>query len=122
MNNNKILEIAQQSFRVTVGAATSLVETVQNPQKRNAALSELNMELNKRTQEWASKGEATEQELKKKIEELLNRVGAKSTQNKDNNSNNFNSKSAASEIYELTQKIRTLRTELEQLRQNNKSK
>ena len=125
MNSNNFFDLVHQGFRTAVGATASLVETFQDPQKREETFSELNTQWQKRTQEWAEKGESTEKEARRMVEDFLQKQGANqgkgtSTSIEDNlNNNNVTNSSSpkpnvATEIQELTQTIVSLRTELEQ--------
>ncbi len=69
MNSDNLTQLLQQRFRITLGATASLVETLQDPQKRNQNLSDLRSELNHLTQEWAEKGEVTEQEARNFVDD-----------------------------------------------------
>ena len=109
-NNNFLLETAQKGFRITVGAATSLIETVQNPQKRSEAISQIQSELNQKAQEWAQKGEITEQEAQAFVNNLLNQKpwekGASGIKNPSNNSSNSSSSNNVNwELQELIEEI-----------------
>ncbi len=122
-NNNFLLETAQKGFRITVGAATSLIETVQNPQKRSEAISQIQSELNQKAQEWAQKGEITEQEAQAFVNNLLNQKpwekGASGIKNPSNNSSNSSSSNNVNwELQELIEEIVALRMELEAMRQS----
>ncbi len=122
-NNNFLLETAQKGFRITVGAATSLIETVQNPQKRSEAISQIQLELNQKAQEWAQKGEITEQEAQAFVNNLLNQKpwqkGASGIKNPSKNSSNSSSSNNVNwELQELIEEIVALRTELEAMRQS----
>ncbi|MDJ0534505.1 MAG: hypothetical protein QNJ70_18835 [Xenococcaceae cyanobacterium MO_207.B15] len=126
-NNNFLLEIAQKGFRITVGAASSLIETVQNPQKRAEAISQIQLELNQKTQEWAQKGAVTEEEARVFLNNLLNqRPWARDStgvSNPSSNTSNFNSGNDPSGgLKELTAEIVALRTELEKMRQSQNKK
>jgi polyhydroxyalkanoate synthesis regulator phasin len=124
MNANNLFQIVQQGFRISVGATASLIETIQDPQKREATLTELKTEISHKTQEWAEKGENTEQEARKFIDHFLKQrtnqtnATATTTDNHSSTSQTGTTKndSAESEIQELTEQIMALRTELEQLR------
>ncbi len=124
MNSNILLDLLQTGFRVSLGATTSLVETVQNPQKREESLSQLRSQLSERIAEWAQKGEITEQEARKLIEQLWRQQNnpdrspatgtpsdAVTTPQPTSTSPKVNS-----EIEELTAQIAAIRTELETLR------
>jgi polyhydroxyalkanoate synthesis regulator phasin len=72
MNSNNPIELLQQGFRISVGATASLIETLQDAQKREENLSKLTrLELSQLAQEWAEKGEVTEQVARNYVESLL---------------------------------------------------
>jgi polyhydroxyalkanoate synthesis regulator phasin len=108
MNSDTLIQMLQKGFRVTLGAttslvevvqdserrtenltrlqqectqtATSIVEAIQNPQKREENLNRLQQEWNQLSDEWVVKGEATEQEARTFVNTLLNqRSGQQST-------------------------------------------
>ena len=124
MNNNNFLQIIQQGFRVTIGATTSLVETVQDPQKRTEALSQIQTELEQKTQEWSQKGEVTEQEARRIIDNLISQRGWPKKSNVTNSNNqsspntNSSENSVQSDLEELTEQIIALRKDLENLRKS----
>ena len=118
MENNNLLQIAQQGFRLTVGAATSLVETVQNPQKRAEILSQMQADLSQKTQEWSEKGEITEQEARKFLDSLLNRQDFDFSNQETGNSPTASGTNTTSNLKQLTDDIIALRKELEQMRQS----
>ena len=124
MNSNNFFESVQQGFRVAVGATASLVETIQNPQKRDEAWSELSTQLNERTQEWAEKGKLTEEEARKVVDNLLQKNTTFSQETTTSTPNASSSTptpnpEVQSELKELTEQIVALRTELEGLRQSD---
>jgi polyhydroxyalkanoate synthesis regulator phasin len=127
MNNNNILQFVQQGFRVTVGATASFLETIQDPQKRAEAISEMQTELTQKAGEWAQKGEITEQEARKIIEKLFRQQNwtktsaTSSTTSEVVYSPNNSTDNVESELQELTQQIIALRNELEQLRKSDNS-
>lgn len=75
MNSDNLTQLLQQGFRVTLGATASLVETLQDPQKRNDNLDSIRSELSYLATEWAAKGEITEQEARNFVDNLLNQLG-----------------------------------------------
>jgi polyhydroxyalkanoate synthesis regulator phasin len=124
MDSNNFFDLVHQGFRTAVGAAASVVETFQNPQKREETFSNLNSQWQKSTQEWAEKGETTEKEARRVVEEFLHKQGAnqgngatKSTEGEIKSNNVTDSPSpkpdVATEIRELTAAIVSLITELE---------
>lgn len=124
MNPDNLSLLLQQGFRVTLGATTSLVETLQDPQKRTENLSQLRSELNQLAQEWAAKGEMTEQEARNFVDNLLNQLGNQSSSPTPENSTSTVTTTPTQaappavqlELQELTAQISALRTELEKLR------
>ena len=124
MNRNIFLQVIQQGFRVTIGATASFVETIQDPQKRTEALSQIQTELEQKTREWAQKGEVTEQEARRIIDNLISQRGWHKTSDVTNSnsqsSSNANSQknSVQSDLEELTEQIIALRNDLENLRKS----
>jgi polyhydroxyalkanoate synthesis regulator phasin len=114
MNTDTLLQILQQTFWVGVGVTAEFLETLQDPKKRNETLSELQKEIAKKTQEWSQKGEITEQEARRFVEQWLSQQTNSKT---PNNSSPTTTTNVESEIQQLTEKIITLRQELEDLRQ-----
>lgn len=129
MNSNSLLDLLQTGFRVSLGATTSLVETLQNPQKREETLSEMNTQLSQRVTEWAEKGEITEQEARRLIEEMLRRQanpGSPTATETPTNTSTAAPNPPASpntqlEIQELTAQIAAIRAELEKLRDSGQA-
>lgn len=124
MNSNNLLQFLQTGFRVSLGATTSLVETLQDPQKREENLSQLRSELSQRVAEWAQKGEITEQEARNFIEAMLRQQSNSASPPATvtpTDSGTTPPRTAASpnvqlDIEELTAQIAAIRTELEKLR------
>lgn len=123
-SNNDFFSFIQQGFRVTVGATASLIETIQDPTKRETTLSQLKQDLQQRTNEWAEKGETTEQEARRVLDELLNK--STDTTSKNTTDNNSQSGSASTpktsteaDLKALTEQVVALRTELEALRRSS---
>jgi len=118
MDNNNLINFVQLGFRTVIGATADAIETIQNTEKRNQAISELTSELQKKSQEWQQKGTLTEEEAKKIIEQFFH-------QSKGSNSNTTNTYTQEVEvkpadnpyenIQQLTQDIITLREELEKV-------
>jgi polyhydroxyalkanoate synthesis regulator phasin len=125
MNFNNLLLSLQTGFRVSLGATTSLIETLQDPQKREENLSQLRLELTQRVTEWAEKGQITEQEARRFIDEVLRQRSNPGTSATTTPSNTVTtpprtptsaSPGVQLEIEELTAQIAAIRTELEKLR------
>jgi polyhydroxyalkanoate synthesis regulator phasin len=74
MNVDSLTNLLQQGFHLTLGATASLVETLQDPQKRTENLSQISSELSHLANEWAAKGEMTEQEARNFATNFLNQL------------------------------------------------
>ncbi|MGK7956805.1 MAG: hypothetical protein AB4063_16380 [Crocosphaera sp.] len=120
MNSDSIFQLLQQSMRVGVGFTASILETLQDPQKRNQTLSELQQEIVQKTGEWAKKGEITEQEAREFLNQWLNSQSSSKTPQGSPPSSKTKA-DVNQEIQQLTEKIITLRQELEDLRNKKKS-
>ena len=124
MNSNNLLQLLQTGFRVSLGATTSLVETLQDPQKRAENLTQLTTELSQRVTEWAQKGEITEQEARRFVEELFRQQRSAENSPSTGTSSDTVTTSPTTpaspnvqlELEELTAQISAIRTELEKLR------
>ena len=127
MNNNSLIQVVQQGFRIAVGATADCVETLQDPQKRAEAFSEIRTELSQKTQEWSVKGENTEQQAKEFVENLMSqrgwsRSGTSTSTSSSTATSNSTGSNINSGIQELTEEIIALKLELEKLRNSGDTK
>jgi polyhydroxyalkanoate synthesis regulator phasin len=128
MNNNNIFDVLQQSFRLTIGATTVFLETLQDSQKRQEAFSQLQTQWSELAQEWEQKGEKTEAEARKMMDNFWGKKWDFSPKNESNQavsttvdvsattSNSSTTDNHNSEVQNLTQQIVELRQELEEIR------
>ncbi|MGF1494815.1 MAG: hypothetical protein ACFBSC_20685 [Microcoleaceae cyanobacterium] len=124
MNADNLTQMLQQGLRVTLGAASSLAEVLQNPQKREENLEKIQTQLGQLTEEWAQKGAVTEQEARSFVDNLIAQTAQ--TQNPGSEYSTTSTitttatatpdSGSAQEIQELTDQISSLREELERLR------
>ncbi len=122
MDNNNFFNFLQQGFRVTIGATTVFIETLQDSQKRQETISQLQTQWDELSQEWAKKGEQTEEDARKMMDKIWNKKSDHSSA--DPNSGDVttvdvsatSAKEVDSEVKNLTQQIVELRRELEELR------
>jgi polyhydroxyalkanoate synthesis regulator phasin len=121
MTSNNAFDFIQQGFRVAVGATASIVETIQDQQKREHTLNQLKTDLDQRTKEWAVKGEETEKEARRLVDQLLQKQSWQQTptSGSERPAQPTSDDSAEAELQDLTQQITTLRKELENLRQED---
>ena len=128
MNSNNLLQLVQTGFRVTLGATTSAIETLQDSQKLQELFSQFNSDLKQQMEAWAQKGEVTEQEARKMMDNLWSQSGqatssaANTTIDIVSETTNTTDGSVESEIQNLTEQIVNLRQELESLREEESSK
>ncbi|MEN9206977.1 MAG: hypothetical protein Q6L50_08355 [Gloeomargarita sp. GMQP_bins_120] len=109
----------QQGFRALLGCASTVVEWVQDEQKRQAQLQQWQREMQQLVQELVAKGEKTEAEAREFVERLFGRQTSpppasppvEVTIQEDNPPTQ-----AAAQLQELTQELAALRESLEQLR------
>ncbi|MFP5269878.1 MAG: hypothetical protein ACLGGO_06340 [Coleofasciculus sp.] len=130
MSSNNIQDVFQTGFRVSLGATTSLIESLQDQQKREENLSLLNLDFNQQVAELSKKGEKTEQEAQRLIEQIFNQMNqptesaTPSTPSESGStpSTGTTSRSTQQELEELTVQIALIRTELEQMRNPDSNK
>lgn len=115
MTMNNVLEAIHKGFRLTVGATASVVETLQDAEKRDTTLADLKTKLVNKVQEWVDKGEITEQEARKIVENFLTQF---SKQPPQPTSTNTTDAELQAEIKQLTEQVIALKAELEKLRQS----
>ncbi|MEQ9670054.1 hypothetical protein [Coleofasciculus sp. G2-EDA-02] len=123
MSSNNIQDVFQTGFRVSLGATTSLIESLQDQQKREENLSLLNLDFNQQVAELSKKGEKTEQEAQRLIEQIFNQMNQptesatpSTPRDSGSSSTGTTSRSTQQELEELTVQIALIRTELEQMR------
>ena len=126
MDSNNLTQLLQKGLRVTLGATASLIEVLQDPEKREQNLSRLRSDLGQLAEEWDTKGAMTEQEARNFVDTLLeqrNRQQAQPTYDPTSPTvGNTNPASPTAppdvqlELQELTAQIAAIRTELEKLR------
>lgn len=124
MNPEEIFQTVQKGFRVTLGATSTLIESIQNPQQRDEALNKLRTNPTQLAEELAAKGEVTEQEARNFVDTLFS-----SQQGTTAQSSGAASGSAAggpvappdieNDLKDLTAEIAAMRAELEKLRQQD---
>ncbi|MBD1869594.1 hypothetical protein H6F93_16895 [Leptolyngbya sp. FACHB-671] len=125
MNSDTLLQIVQKGFRVTLGATASLIETLQDPQRRDENLYRLRAELGQLTEEWAVKGEMTEQEARNFVDTILSQRAAQTNSSDTPSTPNSSSTATAAppdvqlDLEELTAQIAAIRAELERLREQD---
>ena len=126
MESNNLVEFLQTSFHVSLGATTALIESLQDPQKREENFSQLNTSFDQQLATLEEKGKITEQEARSYLESIWaqsNESASSAASGAPTNtsatpSTNGTNANTQKEIEELTEQIAALRTELEQRRQS----
>lgn len=130
INPDTVVQLLQKGLRVTLGATTTLIETLQDSQRREENLSRLTSELSQLTEEWEAKGELTEREARNMVEALLGQQRATSPrsaeappfstpESTDSPSSSAPTLEVQQDLQELTAQIAAMRAELERLRQQD---
>jgi polyhydroxyalkanoate synthesis regulator phasin len=130
MNSDTLTQLLHRSLRVTLGATASLIEILQDPQRRQENLSRLSTDLQQLTEEWAAKGEVTEREARTFVDSMLSRQSASvsdrsATSTVSRPTTITTTASPASDprvqadLRELTTQIAAMRAEIERLKQQD---
>lgn len=125
MNPDNFVQLAQKGFHVTLGAAAFMIETVQDPQRRDTNLSRLQSDFTQLAEEWEAKGESAEREARKFVDGLLSQQFNQANQSTSTTSAPANPASSTTspdiqqDLQELTLQLAAIRTELERLRETN---
>lgn len=124
MNSNDITQFVQKGFHITLGAASLVADTIQNPQKRDENMAKLGGDFNVLSEELAIEGEKRDQEARQLVETLIGEVtgsaqpssssGFSSPSSK--NSTPSVSSSIAQDLKGLTVQLASIREELEKER------
>ncbi|OAB59685.1 hypothetical protein AY600_10000 [Phormidium willei BDU 130791] len=120
MNPDTLMQSLQTSFRATVGAASTALESLQDAQKREENLQALqNQDWEAVIQRLAEKGEITELEARRFVDELLGSQSPDGPRTVDvtGDAEESTAEPATEEELEaLSEMVASLRQELEQLR------
>lgn len=125
MNANTLTYLLQQGFHLTLGAMATLVETLQDPQKRTENLSQISSELNYLAHQWKTKGEITEQEARDFVFNFLNQLRAQAPISSPASTAVTSTPTQVAppqvqlDLQELTDRIAAMRIELERLRDSD---
>lgn len=131
MNPDNLPQMLQTGFHLTLGATSFLIETLQDPLKREENLDKLKSDLGELASELLEKGEMTDREARNFVDTIFSQPGNR--ENADSESVSPKQSDAATdaapdsvvqpdvklEIQELTAHMAALRVELEKLRTEN---
>lgn len=115
MNPDMVTEFLKKGFHVTLGATTSVVESLQDSQKREENISQLNLGFDQLSQIWADKGEITESEARKMIDSMATQYGV-NTNPMSSGSSTSPSATSPSIDPSLQQELKTLTNQLANIR------
>lgn len=118
MNTENLLQFVQQGFRVAIGSATQLAETVQNPQTSSDTWNRLKQNPTQFAQELAEKGARTEQEARQAVDRLLQQNPSEAT---ITTTATTVTPDVQAEIQDLMAQLKALRSEIAQLRQQRQA-
>ena len=125
MNPDTVAQFFQKGFRVTLGAATSLIETLQDPKGQTEKFSEIGTDFGRLTEEFETKGETTEQEARKLVDSMVaqmpNPFGSSSPSSAQATTVNTVAtpvvdSGVQTDLQTLTEQLASIRQELEELR------
>lgn len=123
MNPDNLTQVIQKGFRVTLGATSFFMETLQDSSKRDENLNRLNSDFNQLTEEWAERGEMTEQEARNFVDTILNQqnsqVNTDSTTVSARPVSDFAQSDVQRDLLELTKEIANLRSDLQQFQESD---
>jgi len=131
MNPDNLPQMLQTGFHLTLGATSFLIETLQDPLKREENLDKLKSDLGQLASELLEKGEMTDREARNFVDTIFSQPGNR--ENADSESVSPKQSDATTdappdsvvqpdvklEIQELTAHMAALRVELEKLRPEN---
>ncbi|WP_236618897.1 hypothetical protein [Acaryochloris sp. CCMEE 5410] len=110
-----VTEFLKKGFHVTLGATTSVVESLQDSQKREENISQLNLGFDQLSQIWADKGEITETEARKMIDSMATQYGVNANP-MSSGSSTAPSATSPSIDPSLQQELKTLTNQLANIR------
>jgi polyhydroxyalkanoate synthesis regulator phasin len=118
MDPDTLFQMVQKGFRVGVGATTSVLEGLQNPQVYQQNLDKLRTNPDQLISDFAEKGEVTERDARTLVDQLIgNRLGNRPASEMTVTTTAVTiSPDVQAELKELTQQLVSLREELQQLK------
>jgi polyhydroxyalkanoate synthesis regulator phasin len=114
MNSQNLTETIQKGFHITLGATAALVESFQDPEKRQENLTKIQSDIGLLTEEWAAKGSLTEQEARHYVDGIFSQKNA-SPDTPPTTPPTESQQDINAQVQELTAQLAALRAELEKL-------
>lgn len=119
MNTDNLLQLFQNGFRVAIGSATQLAETIQNPQTTSETWNRLTQNPTQFAQELAEKGAKTEQEARQAVDRLWQQQNPSEVT--ITTTATAVTPDAQAELQDLMAQLKALRSEIAQLRQQRQA-
>lgn len=116
--NTEPLQLLHKGLKITLGATSSLVESIQDPQKREETLAQIRrMDINELSEIWAQKGEITEQEAMSFIQNVTAQTqnpyaGSTAANSSVSETSSVVTSTLQLEVQELTAQLAAIRAEL----------
>jgi polyhydroxyalkanoate synthesis regulator phasin len=113
MNSDTAMDFLKKGFRITLGASTSLVESIQDPLKREENLAQMQSDPNAFAEQLAEKGAVAEVEARRFVDSVVTQYGGSSS---PATSNGPSPATTSSIDPSLERALRDLTAELAQIR------
>jgi polyhydroxyalkanoate synthesis regulator phasin len=113
MNSDTAMDLLKKGFRITLGASTSLVESIQDPLKREENLAQMQSDPNAFAEQLAEKGAVAEVEARRFVDSVVTQYGGSSS---PATSNGPSPATTSSIDPSLERALRDLTAELAQIR------
>ncbi|MEO1521867.1 MAG: hypothetical protein AAFU78_13980 [Cyanobacteria bacterium J06633_2] len=118
MNSNDIAQFVQKGFHITLGAASLVADSIQNPEKRDENMAKLNGDFNVLSEELAVEGAKKDQEARQLVETLVGQVGT-AAQPSSTSGYAASSKSSTPAVpADIVQDLKTLTLQLSSIRED----
>jgi polyhydroxyalkanoate synthesis regulator phasin len=122
MNSDNAINLLKKGFHVTLGATSSLVESIQDPIKREENLAQLRMGPNEFAEILAEKGAVTEVEARKFVDNVVAQYQPSASSNSTGPASTSQSPSIDPmlqlELQDLTKQLAEIRAQLNSSRNN----
>ncbi|HEY9825528.1 MAG TPA: hypothetical protein V6D19_08780 [Stenomitos sp.] len=113
MNSDTVMNVFQKGFRVTLGATSALVESIQDPIKREENLAQLRQNPNDLLDQLEEKGAVTEVEARRFVDGVVGQYGNTSATTPSSTPVTPSiDPTLQRELQELTAQLATLRAQL----------
>jgi polyhydroxyalkanoate synthesis regulator phasin len=119
MNSDNLVQQLQKGLRIALGATTTLVESIQDPLKRDENVAKLRTDWTVLAEEWAEKGAVTEQEARSFMDNWLAQQRSSTPSSPSTASTSqgpTTSPDIKADLQELTEQVAAIRLELEKMR------